>query len=471
LTAWRARGVWLVALPAALLALIAGGAPVAAADVTFEPPTAVAEFGQPLSFRTTLRTDEPPLRVELVSRLPTSEVSTVEQADVVELGDGSFEATVTGDGHVHPNTTLDYHFRAVTAEGDVDGPAARVTVVDQRFAWRVLDGRRVRVHWYEGDEAFARRAQAIGQRAIERASDLLGVTLDDPVDFFVYASTEPFREALGPAARENVGGQANPALATFFGLIEPSEIDSSWVDVLVAHELTHLVFAEAADNPYRRTPRWLDEGVAVHLSQGYDAADRAIVEEAAAAGRLLPLRALGGLFPTSRDQFALAYAESVAAVDLFIATYGEDRLVALIRSYATGVTDEEAFRDATGSGLAAFDEAFMSRYGAVVPEPLGPRPAPPGPLPADWTVAGGPAPGASPEGTDVTSSAAVSQPAASRPPSAGSPTHASRPDDGGASVTTGNGTEGSGTAAVVAVAGIVVVGLALVLAARSRRGA
>ena len=38
---------------------------------------------------------------------------------------------------------------------------------------------------------------------------------------------------------------------------------------LVAHELTHLVFDEAAHNPYAYPPRWLNEGLAVYLSGDY----------------------------------------------------------------------------------------------------------------------------------------------------------------------------------------------------------
>ena len=38
---------------------------------------------------------------------------------------------------------------------------------------------------------------------------------------------------------------------------------------MVAHELTHLVFNENTDNPYHEPPRWLNEGIAVYLSEGY----------------------------------------------------------------------------------------------------------------------------------------------------------------------------------------------------------
>ena len=169
-----------------------------------------------------------------------------------------------------------------------------------------------------------------------------------------------------------------------FGLIGPSEVSSDWVDTLVSHELTHLVFAEAVDNPYHFPPRWLNEGVAVHLSQGYDASDRATVSAAVGSGSIIPLEGLAGLFPTTRDRFSLAYAESVSAVDFLIREYGEESLVTLITSYADGVTDDEAFGAALGMSMPAFSDAWMASVGATRPDPFGPLPAPPGSQPAAW---------------------------------------------------------------------------------------
>lgn len=375
-----------IVLSVALLAGVLAASPVRAADVSFAAPSAVARLGEPLVFRTELRSDVVPDRVELLSSLPAGDPSSVEIADLSELGGDRYEATVEETGHAVPNTTLRYRFRAVMPDGtSVLGPEATATVVDASFEWRTLEGPIVRLHWYEGDEAFARRALEIGEGAIARASELLGVQETEPLDFFIYASEPAMRAALGPGTRENVGGQANASLRTMFGLIEPSDIDSDWVDVLVEHELTHLVFDTAVSNAYHDPPRWLNEGLAVYLSEGLSLGDSSSVRAAAERGTIIPLDGLGGLFPTTRDRFNLAYAESVSAVSFFIETYGEDQLVELIRSYAGGVTDDEAFTSATGADLADFDAAWLASLGAEVPSPFGPRPAPPGPLPPDWT--------------------------------------------------------------------------------------
>ncbi len=401
------RAAALIMLVVALITT-AGVTPVRAAEVSLETPTAIARLGEPLVFRTTLRSDVAPERVELLTRSRADDAISVEIATLTESGDGEYQASVEETGHAVPNTTLRYRFRAVMPDGtSALGPEATATVIDPNVEWRTLEGPIVRLHWYEGDETFARRALEIGEGAIQRASDLLGVTETEPLDFFIYASEPAMRAALGPGTRENVGGQANASLRTMFGLIEPTDIGSDWVDVLVVHELTHLVFDTAVRNAYHAPPRWLNEGVAVYLSEGYSPGDSGIVRNAAERGALIPLEGLGGLFPTTRDRFNLAYAESVSAVSFFIETYGEERLVQLIRSYAEGVTDDEAFMTATGADLGAFDASWLSSLDAKAPESFGPRPAPPGPLPPDWTMAAaGPGtsadPSAVPEGSSTT---------------------------------------------------------------------
>jgi hypothetical protein len=292
----------------------------------------------------------------------------------------------TADGHVVPNTRFSARWRIVTADGSVVlGPPVTRTYADDRFDWKTINGDVVRVHWTEGNRAFGERALKIGDTAVKSAAKLLGVTETEPIDFFIYADQGSFYDALGPSTRENVGGQAHPDIRTLFALITPADIDASWVESVVPHELTHVVFQTAVDNPYHDPPHWLNEGLAVYESDGYGDSDRQQVEAAARDGSLIPLDGLAGAFPTSRERFFLAYAESVAAVDRIVRVNGRDALVALIRSYRDGVSDDEAFRTALGTDAAGFESGWLAELHAAAPPQLGPRAAPAGPLPEGWT--------------------------------------------------------------------------------------
>ena len=367
------------------------GATAADALATFGTPTATSSFGTGVTFSQPVVLSADAGRAELLVTFGQA-IGPI----VIELpfppGTGNQTLRYTldpaADGHIAPNTPVAARWRLIGA-GPTDviiGPEVRITYLDDRFTWQTASGDLVSVHWYEGTPAFGRRALQIAEDAVREVSDLLRVTETDRVDFYVYADVEPFYDALGPGTRENVGGQANSEIRTLFALVSPSEINDPWVATVIPHELAHLVFDSAASNPYHFPPRWLNEGQAVFLSQGHDASDRAAVEGAAEAGTLIPLDGLTGQFPTGFLRFSLAYAESVSAVDYLVRTYGEEALVSLIRSYADGRTDDEAFTDALGVDMSAFGAAWLDDLGAAAPTRFGPQPAPKGPVPNAWLV-------------------------------------------------------------------------------------
>ncbi len=455
------RRRWPLLAVAALLAAIACPLPSRAAspNATFGAPSGSFIFGTSITFSQVVTLAAPPERTELLLSQPGS----IGPAVIEVPTPGSGRQTLTdviriADGHVYPNTPFEVRWRVTDADGTEElGPPLNLTYLDTRFNWQTKTGPVVRVHWYTGNAAFGARALAIGEQGIANASALLGVTETQPVDFYIYASSGPFYDALGPGTRENVGGLANAQIRTLFALITPDEINASWVGTVIPHELTHLVFNTAVDNPFHAPPRWLNEGLAVYLSEGYTPAWRATVADAVNSGGVIPLDGLVGQFPTTADQFALAYGESVAAVDFMIRTYGKAALVKLIRSYAGGVSDDEAFTAALGVDTAGFDAAWLRDLGVPTPKAYGPQPAPAGPLPPDWTTAAGPAASAGIGGT----SAAPGNPAAR------SPTPSTQP--GNAAPVQGSPASDSGALIVGVLVVIAAVALGL-LAVRGRRG-
>jgi hypothetical protein len=372
---------------------------VAAAEPTFGAATATETFLESITVEQQASLPNDVHRLEAYVRVGGSGVTFL--ADLPNPGAGEHLLRYvhpTPSGSVYPNTRVQLGFRVTLENGQVaDSPPATIRYEDTRFAWRVQEGNLVRVHWYAGTDRFGARALQIGEKAVKEASDLLGVTETDPIDYFIYADQTAFYDVLGPAIRENVGGIALPEIRTLFANIAPSDVDAGWVGIVVPHELTHLVFGTATKNSYHEPPHWMNEGLAVYLSEGFAADARADVEHAARAGEIMPLRALVGQFPTTADRFRLAYDESVSAIDYLIASFGQEALVKLIRSYADGVSDDAAFQAALGVDAAGFEAGWLGKLKIREPAPYGPLPAPPGPLPPGWKAAPAPTtiPGAS----------------------------------------------------------------------------
>jgi hypothetical protein len=381
-----------------VMALAVGLAPsaaMAASWATFGTPTARSSYGSGVEFNQPVTIDRAVARVELLVTIANAIGPTV---IVLAAPDGTGSTTLshlletTGDAHLPPNTPIVARWRLVAADHPTEmvlGPPVRITYADDRFDWQTEAGSLVRVHWYDGSAAFGRRALKIGEDGLGKAADLFGVTESSPVDFYVYADRQAFYDALGPSTRENVGGEADASIRTLFALIPPSQIDDTWVGIVIPHELTHLVIDTAAGNPYHFLPRWLNEGLAVYESQGNDASDRGLVADAVSARTLIPLDGLVAQFPVDADGFMLAYAESVSAVDFLFRTYGTDALVTLVKSYKDGRTDDEAFQTGLGVDTAAFAAAWLASLDATAPERYGPQPAPAGPVPSAW-LAGAP---------------------------------------------------------------------------------
>jgi hypothetical protein len=383
---------------------------------------------------------------------PGSESVTVVRAEL-SGGNGSWNAQAELEGYILPNTRFTYQFRATDAAGaSVLSESAEVVVTDDRFEWKTLTGEVVRLHWYSGDEGFARRALDIGDQAVANAAELLGVTESEPIDFFIYDDQARFTEALGPGTRENVGGRAVASNRTMYGLIRPSQVNEDWVDILVIHELTHLVFDTATENDYHFAPHWLNEGVATYLSEGVSERWRSTLNLGLADKALIPLQGMVGGFGAGNARFDLGYAESVSAVDFLVKAYGEPKLWQLVRSYAEGLSDDDAFTRATGVNLAGFNAAWMESLNAEVPAELGPRPGPTGPVPPDWL------------GQPPATPGPVVTPGAPRPTRAPSPA----PGGPGSGGSPGSDVPGVGTVSTFVLATVIVL-VAIWIAIRRRR--
>lgn len=460
-----ARALWF-GLTAVCLVAVAAGAPIrtsGAQPPTFEAGKLTSSFPNPVRWSFVFRSAAAPQQVELLRRLPGSDATLVTDPtpdQVSQRSDGSWQVSGSDERPVTPNTPYRMRLRVTTADGVFLGPEAKIVVQDKRFAWRVRQSSRLRLHWYSGGSDFAVRALRIGEDGVTHAEDFLGVHLGKRVDIFIYADQAPFRDAIGPLSPENAAGVPFSGISTFFALIRPEQIDSSWVANVVPHELTHLVL-QSGIGPGVSLPLWLNEGMAVYLSIGDTPAYRQQVRAAVRDGTLLPLDALVGDFPTDAqgNRESIGYAEGVSAVDYMVHTYGRSKIASLVHAMrSVGVDD--AFKTAFGVDTAAFGDAWLHSIGAKTPTRYGPKPAPSGPLPSDWL---GPAPTAGSLGAQSSSpgaSATALSPSVipSASPAAGGPGQGAQTGPGALIV-------------ALAVALLVVAAVGIVLARRARGAA
>jgi hypothetical protein len=432
------------AVLSALFAVMYVAGPVAAASVTFDTPSASASFLKNIVF-TQPYSGGPITSATILIEFPGDIGPSV--AAVQQVGSGTLVYTLdTSSGGVYPNTPIVAHFEVLLADGSTQvGPDIHITYVDDRIAWKTKAGKVVRLHYANASDSFAQSLLGWADAGIQKAATFFGVTETSPIDFFIYGTQSSFQAAMGQA--DTVGGVALPEIRSCFALVTPG--DTAYGQSVTAHEVTHIAFGDATSNPYHSPPRWLNEGLAVYMSDGYDASNRSLVSQAVRAGTLRSLFALSDFFPYDATRIFLAYAESVSAVDFMVRKYGQPAVAKLVKAYAKGVTDDEAFTGGIGVNVAAFNTAWLSANG-VTSTKYGPQPAPTGPLPPGWNGSGAGST-ANPQPTDTGSAAT---PAPTQVPVL--PSSATADDQSAYLV-----------AAIIAVVGFIMLALAGLLATRS----
>ncbi|MCX7020572.1 MAG: hypothetical protein WCK47_14470 [bacterium] len=92
----------------------------------------------------------------------------------------------------------------------------------------------------------------------------------------------------------------------------PSDLANTLV-----HEFAHLYLDLRC---VRERPRWLEEGIAMHVAGQWESEDAAAVFIAAIIGGLIPLREMEQSFPVAVDSQRLAYRESYSVTNYLVQT-------------------------------------------------------------------------------------------------------------------------------------------------------
>lgn len=366
----------LTRLTAALVlgALLAGFgllAPSVRAGGGFTDLAADATFGVDMSFSAAW-TGPAPDRVELLLGFAGEEHLVVP----VPLVSGRLDyRRDLADGFVQANTRVAYRWRAVDGSQVTVSPEQTLLYDDDRpgLEWRQDQIGSATVHWYGTNETVARRFGDLAGSAADAAADLLGSPLANPIDIFVYESREDFLGALGPDSREWIGAATYPHLRTVYMWLGAGS--TAYLDITLAHEVTHVVFDDATSNPYHEPAKWFNEGFATWSELRNAATEHDLVSQEAGTDRgLMAFAALTGQFPIDSRGASLAYAQSATMVDLIIREHGTAAIAAIAGAYRSGATDEEAIEAGTGRSFDQLRAAYFASFGVSEPAPVEPFP-------------------------------------------------------------------------------------------------
>lgn len=231
---------------------------------------------------------------------------------------------------------------------------------EDHFNWQTLESGMLKVHWYEGDANFGQAALEVAQAGLESIGRWLPSKLDQPIEIFIYASTDDLQSELNPGGETWVAGHADPALGFVRVAVQPGAEQGIIMEQRIPHELMHVLLYRHVGAGYQNIPAWLREGMAT-LAELYPNADydRALAE-AVSADRLISLRNLCVSFPAEAGQAFLAYAEARSFTSYLHRTYGSTGLLNLAASYADGLDCERGTEAAVGISLSNLESQWRS---------------------------------------------------------------------------------------------------------------
>jgi len=196
--------------------------------------------------------------------------------------------------------------------------------------------------------------------------------LPGPVQVEVYPDHEDF-------AVRTTGMPGLGALGATFGEVvamdSPSARkpgDFNWGQTLW-HEMSHVYVLTATNH---RVPRWFTEGLAVHEegARSPEWADRITPEVLIAIRdkKLLPVARLdrGFIYPEYPSQVIVSYFQAGSICDFIQQKWGDDKLLAMIHSYAQLQTTSQVVQQDLGLKPEEFDKQYLAwiekKYGAEV---------------------------------------------------------------------------------------------------------
>ncbi len=334
---------------------------------------AEATYGVEMTFSVALP-GRAPDRLELLLRFEGSDATLV--APVEASGSSATYRWDAAARSLTPNTRITYRWRATDAGRVSLSPDGTLLYDDDRpgLDWHKARIGDATVHWYGSAQAEARRFGKLTADAASAAETLLGDTLSGPIDIFVYVSHDEFFGALGPGAREWTGAATFPQLRTIFMWLGGGSTD--YLETTITHEVTHVVFHDATDNPFHGPAKWFNEGLATWAERQSADPQHTTVAGEASSGGLLAFDAIIDQFPIGGQAAGLSYAEGATMIQLIIDRHGRGAIAKIAAAWKAGASDVEALLAGTGIPAEQLYAEYFASFGVDAPQPVSPAPVP-----------------------------------------------------------------------------------------------
>ncbi|MFZ5644951.1 MAG: peptidase MA family metallohydrolase [Bacillota bacterium] len=242
---------------------------------------------------------------------------------------------------------------------------ARVYMNFQTRDLLTLEGDYVRVRYQHKDSDYARIVLETSEKFYHPVADKYRLKSSEKAMVLVYPSKEELNASFGWPASESAMGVYWAGVirvlspASWIESKDTEEVRDIFAGVgPMAHELTHLAVDYATRG---NCPRWFTEGLAQYEEYKLTGF-RFTFREASDEGAFYSLRDMDRGFDDLPDQ-ALAYRESLSAVEYISTVYGEEKLLEIVTALGEGRGMDQSINKVLGIDFATFEQKWRTWSG------------------------------------------------------------------------------------------------------------
>ncbi|PWH17471.1 MAG: hypothetical protein DDG60_01970 [Anaerolineae bacterium] len=265
-------------------------------------------------------------------------------------------------GSIPPGATIWWRWRITDANGQESVTEKKtITWLDSTYKWQSLTEGNVRIHWYKGNQAFAREILAAAREGLARNEKSAGLKPNGTIEIYIYGDYDALRSAV-LYTPSWTGGMAFPEFNIVIIGISPNNLE--WGKNATVHELTHVLVGNLTFSCLGDVPTWLNEGLAVYSEGGLDSTSQRQLNQAIQQNTLLTVRSLSGGFSEVADKANLSYSQSYSIVKFLVETYGQPKMNELLLALRDGTPIDDALRQVYGFDVEGLEDAWRAAIGA-----------------------------------------------------------------------------------------------------------
>jgi len=259
-------------------------------------------------------------------------------------------------GSLPPGATIWWRWRYSDETGN-ENLSEQQTIIwlDAEHNWKTISAEKLNLHWYNGDQAFAKDLLNAAEDGLILNETKSGLTANTSVNLYIYADTNDMKDAIlyEPSW---TGGLAYPDHDIVIIGVSQSELD--WGRNAIVHEITHVLVGHLTFSCLGGVPTWLNEGLAMYSEGELDMGSQNQLDQAIHDNTLLTVRSLSAGFSEVASKALLSYSQSYSIVKFLIESYGQDKMTGLLMALRDGSTIDNALENIYGFNVEGLEEEW-----------------------------------------------------------------------------------------------------------------